>query len=133
MSMANWRAAQPGELHARHAYAGSRDQERGQDLPLLPLEITRGVLCAGCSAADQTLAVGEQGDPHGSRGVCVDVKEAAACAAWQECDQARQSPAPRPPSGKVQELCLERGTSPLRNPEVVWGEPPTPKSSKFPR
>lgn len=48
-----------------------------------------------------------------------------------ESDQVRQIPAPRPPSGKMQELCLERGTSPLRNPEVVWGESPTPKSSKF--
>lgn len=40
MSMTNWRAAQLGELHAEHAYAGSRDQEHVQDLPLLPLEIT---------------------------------------------------------------------------------------------
>lgn len=45
---------------------GSRGQEHGQDRPLmLPLEI-RHVGCwvqAAC-AADRSLGVGEQGDPH---------------------------------------------------------------------
>lgn len=72
-------------------------------------------------AADHTVDVGKQGDPRAlGAGECV----------WM---QRRQQHALRGrsvikrgkalhhvlPTGKVHELCLERGISPLRNPEVV--------------
>lgn len=72
-------------------------------------------------AADHTLDVGERGDPCAlGAGQCVWMQRRQQLA-LRGRSVIKQGKALHHvlPAGKVQELCLERGTSPLRNPEVV--------------